>query len=92
MAWIAGATIDYAPRAIHGEQSRIQTFGESRFWDHIPTQIQVVRYHSLVVARESLVDFDILAETIPTARDPARVIMAIQVRTNAFDVMSITKP
>ncbi|MFK7923444.1 MAG: chorismate-binding protein, partial [Bacteroidia bacterium] len=48
-----GGEIQQAPRPMHGQYSTI-ALGDSPLFAQMPRQIEVVRYHSLIVERESL--------------------------------------
>jgi len=48
LAKLFGGTVNYAKEVMHGRLSQIQHSGEGLFRD-IPQQINIVRYHSLVV-------------------------------------------
>lgn len=58
-----GARIVQAPRLMHGKRSRIAHDGAGVF-QGLPVQFEATRYHSLVIARESVPDdLEITAET-----------------------------
>jgi anthranilate synthase/aminodeoxychorismate synthase-like glutamine amidotransferase len=50
-----GGTVVLAPKLMHGKTSSISHGGKALFRD-IPSPLQVMRYHSLTVERESLPD------------------------------------
>lgn len=74
IAQALGGRIVRAPRPLHGVASTIHHTGEGLFVD-LPSPLQVGRYHSLVVERESLP-----AELLPTAFSDDGVVMALQHR------------
>lgn len=58
-----GGDVVRAPKPVHGKRSEIRHGGQSVFHD-IEGPFQAVRYHSLVVARDTLPDeLDVTAET-----------------------------
>jgi len=58
-----GGRIERAPQPVHGKTSLVQHDGHGLFRD-LPSPFQATRYHSLLVARESLPDvFEVSAET-----------------------------
>ena len=50
-----GAAVEHAPHGVmHGRLSLVEHNGEDELWRGVPSPINVVRYHSLVVVAESL--------------------------------------
>ncbi|MEZ6854635.1 anthranilate synthase component II [Halodesulfovibrio aestuarii] len=50
LAHFAGATVDVAPRIMHGKHSNIDHTGEGLF-EGIASPMQVARYHSLIITK-----------------------------------------
>jgi anthranilate synthase/aminodeoxychorismate synthase-like glutamine amidotransferase len=74
-----GGRIVRAPRPIHGKPSRIRHDGRGLFAG-LPANIEVARYHSLVIERESLPhELEISAETSDG------IIMGVRHRTLAIE-------
>ncbi|HJU64604.1 MAG TPA: aminodeoxychorismate/anthranilate synthase component II [Gemmatimonadaceae bacterium] len=73
-----GGRVVRARRVMHGKTSRIDHDGEGLF-DGLPSPLEVMRYHSLVVERESLPE---AIEVLAVAIDDAREIHAIRHRTH----------
>ena len=69
-----GARVVRATRVMHGKTSRIEHDGRGLF-DHIPTPLEVMRYHSLVVDRPTLPE-ELLV--VATASDDRSEIHAIR--------------
>jgi anthranilate synthase/aminodeoxychorismate synthase-like glutamine amidotransferase len=69
-----GGSVVTAPRLMHGKTSLIQHKGNSLFRG-IPSPLQVMRYHSLIVERESLPD---TLEVIAWAEDDNSEIHAVR--------------
>lgn len=69
-----GARIERAPSVMHGKTSVIQHDGDHVFAG-LPERLEVMRYHSLVVAPDSLPD-----ELLPTARTDDGVLMGLRHR------------
>ena len=65
-----GGRVVRARRVMHGKTSRIEHTGEGLF-DGLPSPLEVMRYHSLVVERASLPDE--LEVTAASADDPAEI-------------------
>lgn len=73
IAWRSGAQIVHAPTIMHGKASQISHYGNGLFAS-LPSPLQVARYHSLVVAGDTLgADWQITAATA----DDERVVMAL---------------
>jgi len=71
-----GGRVIRAGRVMHGKTSRIEHGGAGLFQD-VPSPLEVMRYHSLIVERESLPpDLEILA----TTRDDPTEIQALRHR------------
>jgi anthranilate synthase/aminodeoxychorismate synthase-like glutamine amidotransferase len=65
-----GGRVVRAKRVMHGKTSRIQHTGMGLF-DGLPTPLEVMRYHSLTVERETLPsDLQVLATTVD---DPGEI-------------------
>jgi anthranilate synthase component 2 len=73
-----GGRVVRAARAVHGKTSRITHSGTELF-SGLPSPLEVGRYHSLVVERESLPD---VLEIIATATDDPREIHALRHTTH----------
>ncbi len=59
-----GGRVVRAPRPVHGKRSRVRLDTRSTLFAGMPEEIEVMRYHSLLVARESLpACFRVTAET-----------------------------
>ena len=71
IAHVAGATIQRAPKPVHGHQSRIEHTGHQLF-QGIPTPFSACRYHSLIVSLENLP-----SSLTPTAYSEDRLIMGL---------------
>lgn len=67
-----GATVTYAPEMKHGKSSRIRHDGRGLFAG-LPEELEVGRYHSLVVVEETLP-----AQFVVTARSEDGVVMGIR--------------
>jgi anthranilate synthase/aminodeoxychorismate synthase-like glutamine amidotransferase len=65
-----GGRVVRARRVMHGKTSRIAHAGEGLF-EGLPSPLEVMRYHSLVVERESLPDE--LEVTAASVDDPAEI-------------------
>jgi len=64
LAYSFGADIVHAPEIMHGKTSKITHSGDTIFRG-IPENIDVMRYHSLIVRKESLPKvFDVIAQTV----------------------------
>jgi len=59
---IYGATLVEADKPMHGKTSRIRHSGHPVFKD-IPVEIEVMRYHSLILKNTEATELDIIAET-----------------------------
>jgi len=79
MGVFTGASITYSPKVHHGSQSPVYHTGHSLFKD-VPSPFSAMRYHSLVIDRESVND-DI--EILATSGDDGQI-MAIQVQGKPF--------
>ncbi|RFU42131.1 aminodeoxychorismate/anthranilate synthase component II [Actinomadura logoneensis] len=73
---VFGATVDHAPRIVHGETSPIAHDGAGVFAG-LPDPFAATRYHSLAVHPETVPD-DVLDVT---ARTPDGVVMGLRHRT-----------
>jgi anthranilate synthase/aminodeoxychorismate synthase-like glutamine amidotransferase len=73
-----GGKVVRASRVMHGKQSRI-THDGTRLFAGVPSPLAVMRYHSLIVERESLPD---VLEVTAVAADNPGEIHALQHRTN----------
>jgi anthranilate synthase component 2 len=73
-----GGRVVRAARAVHGKTSRI-THNGTELFSGLPSPLEVGRYHSLVVERESLPD---ALEIIATATDDPREIHALRHTTH----------
>lgn len=69
-----GQEIVYAPKVMHGQLSTIRVRAQDPLFQHIPTEFQVVRYHSLVVKSPLRSELKLLALT----SDDDQVIMAFR--------------
>jgi anthranilate synthase component II len=59
-----GATITKAEKIMHGKVSKLQHL-EKEIFRSLPQQIEVMRYHSLVIQKDTLPDdFEVLAKSI----------------------------
>ena len=72
-----GGRVIRASRVMHGKQSRI-THDGTRLFAGVPTPLSVMRYHSLIVERQSL---PAVLEVTAVADDNADEIHAMQHRT-----------
>lgn len=73
-----GAEIVRAPRPVHGKVSRVRLDATSALFRGLPEEIDVMRYHSLVVARGSLPPcLRVTAET-SLAEGGERLVMAVE--------------
>lgn len=73
MAHVYGGRVVRARVPMHGKTSLVRHDGQGVF-QGLPDPLQVMRYHSLIVERESLpADFIITAETQPVADEPAEI-------------------
>lgn len=71
-----GGKITYAPQLMHGKQSLVKVDDTSVIFKGLPKELQVARYHSLVVDKNMIPDtLDI------TATDEKGEIMAVQHKT-----------
>jgi anthranilate synthase component II len=73
-----GGRVVRARRVMHGKTSRIVHEGRDLF-DSLPSPMEVMRYHSLVVERESIPDS---LEILAVATDDATEIHAVRHRTH----------
>jgi anthranilate synthase component II len=73
-----GGRVVRAARAVHGKTSRI-THNGTELFSGLPSPLEVGRYHSLVVERESLPD---VLEIVATATDDPREIHALRHTTH----------
>lgn len=71
-----GGKVIRAGRVMHGKTSRIEHGGDGLFRD-IPSPLEVMRYHSLIVERESLPP---ALEILATTRDEPTEIQALRHR------------
>lgn len=74
-----GATVTYAPTLMHGKTCRIRHDGQSIFAG-VPQHFEATRYHSLVVARET-----IPKHLVVTANSEDGVVMGIRHRTHPIE-------
>jgi anthranilate synthase/aminodeoxychorismate synthase-like glutamine amidotransferase len=78
-----GGSVGRAPRPIHGKTARVQHNGDGLF-EGVEDGFEAGRYHSLVVAAESLSeDFEVSATTLANESDPnddAGLVMALRHR------------
>lgn len=59
-----GGNVVYAKKLMHGKQSNIKINNSCELFKNCPSNIDVARYHSLVVEKKTLPDsLDIIAET-----------------------------
>lgn len=72
LAYVYGGDVVHAPTPYHGRTSAIQHDGDDLFAD-IPSRLDVVRYHSLVVPPK-----DLSAELVVTAKTDDGLVMAIR--------------
>ncbi len=72
-----GASVTKAPTVMHGKTSTVKVIGQSVLTQNCPETFQVMRYHSLIVNRDSLPDC--LTATMRLAESDA--IMAIEHKT-----------
>lgn len=73
-----GGEIVRAPRPVHGKISRIRLDARSTLFAGLPEEIEVMRYHSLVVSRRSLpACFRVTAETASPEGDE-HLVMAVE--------------
>lgn len=73
MAHVYGGRVVRARVPMHGKTSLVRHDAQGVF-QGLPDPLQVMRYHSLIVERESLpADFVITAETLPVGEEPAEI-------------------
>lgn len=72
-----GGRITYAPKLMHGKQSRITVRNDSAMFLGLPKEIEAARYHSLVADSSAIPD-----ALEVTAEDGAGVVMAVQHKTD----------
>ena len=71
-----GGRITYAPKLMHGKQSRVKVDNLSLMFQELPKELDVARYHSLVA------DKDNIPEVLNvTATDEMGEVMAVQHKT-----------
>lgn len=71
-----GGRITYAPKMMHGKQSRVEVDNLSLMFQGLPKELDVARYHSLVADKNKI------PEVLKvTARDEMGEVMAVQHRT-----------
>jgi anthranilate synthase component 2 len=68
-----GATVDYAKTLTHGKQSAVHIANGSPLFKGLPPLVQVGRYHSLAVRRDSLPD-----ELLVIAEDAEGEVMGVK--------------
>jgi para-aminobenzoate synthetase len=74
-----GGQIIHAPQPMHGKYSQVN-LGESLLFEGIPRQIEVVRYHSLIIDPDTFpADLEIIAET-----QDDQLIMGVQHKEKPF--------
>ena len=73
-----GGAVVRAKRVMHGKTSRIAHSGQGLFAG-LPSPLEVMRYHSLIVERESLPD---ALEVLATTGDDASEVQAMRHRTH----------
>ncbi len=60
-----GAKVIHAPEVLHGVRSLVKQIGNSKLFKDVPTEFDVMRYHSLIVEKSTLPkDFTVTAETL----------------------------
>lgn len=75
-----GGRVVRAPRAVHGKRTRVVLDTQTTLFLGMPEEIEVMRYHSLVVARDALPPcFRITAET-SALEGGERLVMAVEHR------------
>jgi anthranilate synthase component 2 len=72
-----GAPVEHAPDVVHGKPSVVEHDGGPLF-DGLPDRLQVGRYHSLAVERETLPEP--LVETATTVEEDTELLMAVRHR------------
>lgn len=77
-----GGRITYAEQLMHGKQSRVKVDNKSLLFKHLPEEIDVARYHSLVADKVQIPDvLEVIAE------DEKGEVMAVRHKTaNIFGV------
>ncbi|MBX9690830.1 MAG: aminodeoxychorismate/anthranilate synthase component II [Cyanobacteria bacterium] len=56
IAHVFGARVESAGKIMHGKTSTLELVEDSQLWKGLPVTMEVMRYHSLSVAEESLPD------------------------------------
>jgi anthranilate synthase component 2 len=71
---VFGSKITYADKIMHGKTSIIEIDNSQKIFNNLPKEIEVARYHSLVVDKTSLTDnLKVIAETVDD-----EVVMAVR--------------
>ena len=74
IAHVFGGRVERAAAPMHGKTSRIKYYGEGLFCN-LPQELEVMRYHSLVVVANSLPDEVVVTAT---ADDQAQTVLALR--------------